>query len=96
MAPQDQRYAFAYIFGAVCPQQGKGAALVLPHSNTEAMNLRLAEIAIMVSPGRRALLRLGQAGWLLSAALTLPPNITLLPLPLPLKCRELNVMETVW
>jgi hypothetical protein len=23
-APQDQRYASTYIFGAVCPQEGKG------------------------------------------------------------------------
>ena len=37
-APQDQRYASTYIFGAVCPQEGKGAALVLPVCNTAAMN----------------------------------------------------------
>ena len=30
-APHDQRTASTYIFGAVCPKQGKGAALVLPH-----------------------------------------------------------------
>jgi hypothetical protein len=34
-----------YIFGAVCPKEGKGAALILPACNTEAMNLHLAEIA---------------------------------------------------
>ena len=94
MAPQDQRYASTYIFGAVCPQQGKGAALVLPYCNTEAMGLHLAEIATMVSPGRHAVLLLDQAGWHLSAALRVPPNITLLPLPS--KCPELNVMENVW
>lgn len=94
IAPQDQRYASTYIFGAVCPQQGKGAALVLPQCNTEAMSLHLAEIATKVSPGRHAVLLLDQAGWHLSAALTVPPNITLLPLP-P-KCPELNVMENVW
>ena len=37
-APQDQRYASTYIFGAVCPQEGRGAALVLPLCNTAAMN----------------------------------------------------------
>jgi transposase len=94
VAPQDQRYASTYIFGAVCPQQGKGAALVLPYCNTDAMSLHLAEIATMVSPGRHAVLLLDQAGWHLSAALAVPPNITLLPLP-P-KCPELNVMENVW
>lgn len=94
MAPQDQRYASTYIFGAVCPQQGKGAALVLPHCNIEAMSLHLDEIASMVRPGRHAVLLLDQAGWHLSAALIVPPNITLLPLP-P-KCPELNVMENIW
>ena len=44
-APRDQRTASTYIFGAVCPKQGKGAALILPTCNTEAMNLHLAEIA---------------------------------------------------
>jgi hypothetical protein len=44
-APQDQRYASTYIFGAVCPREGKGAALVLPYCDTQAMNLHLAEIA---------------------------------------------------
>jgi hypothetical protein len=44
-APRDQRTASPYIFGAVCPKEGKGAALILPACNTEAMNLHLAEIA---------------------------------------------------
>jgi hypothetical protein len=35
-APRDQRTASTYIFGAVCPKQGKGAALILPACNTEA------------------------------------------------------------
>src|SRR3546814_13803934 len=29
-APHDQRTKSAYIFGAICPAQGKGAALVIP------------------------------------------------------------------
>src|SRR5205809_6058360 len=37
-APRDQRTASTYIFGAVCPKQGKGAALILPACNSEAMN----------------------------------------------------------
>jgi hypothetical protein len=93
-APQDQRYASTYIFGAVCPREGKGAALVLPVCNTEAMNLHLAEVSAMVAPGRHAVLLLDQAGWHLSGEVTVPANITLLPLP-P-KCPELNVMETIW
>ena len=83
-----------YIFGALCPREGKGAALVLPFCNTAAMNLHLAEISTRVSPGRHAVLLLDQAGWHLSAGVAVPDNITLLALP-P-KCPELNVMENVW
>ncbi len=92
-APQDQRYASTYIFGAVCPQEGKGAALVLPFCNTAAMNLHLAEISTTVSEGRHAILLLDQAGWHIPGDVNVPDNITLLPLP-P-KCPELNVMENV-
>jgi hypothetical protein len=58
------------------------------------MNLHLAEISGMVSPGKHAVLLLDQAGWHLSGDVAVPDNITLLPLP-P-KCPELNVMENVW
>ena len=49
-APRDQRTASTYIFGAICPKEGKGAALILPACNTEAMNLHLAEIARPLRP----------------------------------------------
>ena len=51
-APNDQRTASAYIFGAICPKDGKGAALVMPRCDTEAMNLHLAEIATQVARAR--------------------------------------------
>ncbi len=62
-APQDQRTAWAYIFGAICPKKGKGAALVMPWCNTAAMNAHLAEISAAVGPGAHAVLLLDQAGW---------------------------------
>jgi len=94
VAPRDQRTASTHIFGAVCPKEGKGAALVLPHCSTEAMDLHLAEIAAAVAPGAHAVLLLDQAGWHMSDKVAVPPNITLVPLP-P-KCPELNAMENVW
>jgi DDE superfamily endonuclease len=94
VAPSDQRTASTYIFGAICPKDGKGAALVLPRCNTEAMNLHLAEIATQIAPGAHAVLILDQAGWHLSGRLVAPPNITLVPLP-P-KCPELNPIENIW
>src|SRR4051794_10364637 len=51
-APHDQRTASTYIFGAICPKNGKAAALVLPRCNIAAMNLHLAEIAMGGGAGR--------------------------------------------
>ena len=93
-APQDQRTASTYIFGAICPKDGKAAGLVLPRCNTEAMTLHLAEISARIAPGRHAALVVDQAGWHLSAELVVPANITVVPLP-P-KSPELNPQENVW
>ena len=92
-APHDQRTASAYIFGAICPRDGKGAGLVMPRCDSAAMSLHLAEIAQEVSPGAHAVLILDQAGWHMSKSLVVPQNITLIPLP-P-KCPELNPVENV-
>lgn len=93
-APYDQRTASAYIFGAICPEAGKDAAIVSPVCNTAAMNAHLAEIASQVAADAHAVLLLDQAGWHLAGALDVPDNITLLPLPA--KCPELNPQENVW
>ena len=78
-ATRDQRTASAYIFGAICPAEGKGAGLVLPSCDSEAMALHLAEISIAVAPGAHAILLLDQAGWHVSKKLPIPDNITLVP-----------------
>lgn len=93
-APHDQRTASTYLFGAICPAEGKGAALVLPRCNITAMNLHLAEIATAVAADAHAVLLLDQAGWHMSGKLVVPSNITLLPLP-P-RAPELNPVENVW
>ncbi len=93
-APHDQRTKWAYIFGAICPDKGKGAGLVMPWCDTQAMELHLAEISKAVDPGAHAVVIVDQAGWHMSAKLTIPDNITLLPLP-P-RSPELNPVENVW
>jgi hypothetical protein len=93
-APRDPRYAWAYLFGAVCPERAVGAGLVLPYVNSEAMSLHLQEISRHVAPGAHAVLVLDGAGWHGAAALAIPANLTLLPLP-P-KSPELNPVENVW
>jgi hypothetical protein len=94
-APKDQRTTSAYLFGAICPKLGKGAALVPPRCDTAAMNLHLREVAAAVAPfvggmihrivpssfSPHAVPLLDQAGWRLSAKLAVPPHITLMPLP---------------
>nr|WP_181378273.1 IS630 family transposase [Pseudoroseomonas aestuarii] len=93
-APRDQRTRSAYIFGAICPREGKAAGLVLPFCNTAAMELHLTEIAQAVAPGAHAVLIVDQAAWHTSPKLVVPSNITILPLP-P-RSPELNPVENVW
>ena len=80
-APKDQRTASAYIFDAICPRDGKGAALVMPRCDTEAMNLHLAEIATQIAPGAHAALLCGATIRMrirIASAETLP-GVRLLP-----------------
>ena len=93
-AAHDQRTQSTYLFGAVCPDRGAGAALVLPACNTEAMQLHLDEIATKITPGAHAILLLDQAGWHGAKALQVPNNISLLQLP-P-RAPELNGQENIW
>src|ERR1017187_2372667 len=93
-APKDQRTASTYIFGAICPKEGKGAAIVLPACNTFARNVLLAENAKNVAPNAHASLLVDRSGWHMTDKLVIPPNITLVPLPA--KCPELNPAENVW
>jgi transposase len=93
-AVRDTRYQWTYLFGAVCPERGATAGLVLPYANTEAMTLHLAEIARAVTPGAHAVLVLDGAGWHGGKDLLVPDNVTLLALP-PY-APELNPVENIW
>ena len=94
-APRDQRYTWCYLFGAICPARGTGAALVLPCANASAMNLHLLEISTTISSGAHAVLVIDGAGWHQTGKLLrVPDNITLLHLP-PYS-PELNPVENVW
>lgn len=94
-APRDQRYDWAYLFGAVCPARDTGAALVLPAANGETMNLHLAEISRNVTPGSHAVVLLDGAGWHQTGGkLNVPDNISLLKLPA--YSPELNPVENIW
>ena len=93
-ALHDQRTHSTYIFGAICPAQGKGAGLILPFCNTATMALHLKEISQAVAPGAHAILVVDQAGWHTTEKLDVPSNITIVPLPS--RSPELNPVENVW
>jgi transposase len=93
--PADQRYENAYLFGAICPARGTGAALALLQADTEAMQLlHLNEISRHVAEGAHAVLLMDRAGWHTTAGLDMPNKIT--PILLPSRAPELNPVENIW
>ena len=92
--PADQRSESAYLFGAICPARGAGAALALPFADTEGMQLHLKEISRTIAKGAHAVLLLDRAGWHTTGHLVVPKNLTLIFLPS--RAPELNPVENVW
>jgi transposase len=92
--PKDQRYQSTYLFGAVCPARGCGAALVMPFANTDAMQAHLDEISLAVAPNAHAVLLMDRAGWHTTGQLEMPENMT--PILLPSRAPELNPVENIW
>ncbi len=76
------------------PGHDDAFALVLPEAKAVTMDLFLARFAETLPAGVHAVLMLDQAGWHGQAALQVPDNVTLLPLP-PYS-PELNPVERVW
>ena len=92
---RDNRHDSAYLYGAICPARGVGAAVIMPAANTEGMNELLKELSSQVTPGAHAAVICDQAGWHQPGdKLKVPDNMTLVPLP-PYS-PELNSMENVW
>lgn len=91
---RQQQFKAAYIFGAVCPANGKAAGLVMPKANTEGMQYHLKVISESVTLGKHAVLVVDKAAWHLTGKLEVPENISIVPLP-PYS-PELNPVEQIW
>ncbi len=85
--PADQRYESAYLFGAICPARGVGAALALPFADTEMMQLHIDEIALNVARGAHAVLLLDRA---CPATIGSDPSVTVGTDPLPIDVQALG------
>lgn len=93
-AVKQQQFDYGYLFGAVCPTNGKTEALITPLVNKEAMRQHLQLISEATERGRHAVVIVDGAGWHTRDTAAPFDNITLLKLP-PYS-PELNPMEQVW
>ena len=90
----DNRFTFAYLFGAVRAGTDQAFALVLPEVSTAAMQIFLDAFVETVPADEHAVMFLDQAGWHGAKALRVPGNVTLVAIP-PYS-PQLNPAERVW
>jgi transposase len=91
---KQQQFEYGYLFGAVCPSNGKTEALITPFVNKAAMTQHLKQISLATPSGRHAVVVMDRAGWHTLDTASEFDNITLIPLP-PYS-PELNPIEQVW
>lgn len=73
-------HQYTYAYGAVSPLDGRFDSLVLPHVNTECMQLFITEIAQRY-PDENIVMVIDGAGWHQSKGLKPPENLRLHFLP---------------
>jgi transposase len=86
-------HQYTYAYGAVSPLDGDFDSLILPHVNTECMQIFLDEIA-QRHPDENLIMVMDGAGWHHSLKLILPDKLRILFLP-PYS-PELNPQEHLW
>ncbi|MBE3558363.1 MAG: IS630 family transposase [Ktedonobacteraceae bacterium] len=93
LAPSQVIRESLYAFTAVAPSTGELCSLVLPHANTEMMNVFLEHVSKTFSK-YLIVMQVDQAGWHQAKALVIPENIRLIPQP-PYP-PEVNPVEHIW
>lgn len=84
---------YSYAFSAVCPETGNICSLIMPHADSEAMNIFLKTLSEQ-QKDERIVLCMDKAGWHTTKQLEIPNNIILWFLP-PYS-PELNPVELIW
>jgi transposase len=78
----------------VCPSTGQSVGLLAPTINTDMVNTFFDQFSQEVDPGVHVVMVWDQAGFHTSGSLTLPDNVTIIPLPA--YSPELNPVENLW
>lgn len=84
---------YTYVFSAVCPETGELYSLIMPHADSETMNIFLKALSEQ-QQDERIILCMDKAGWHTTKQLNIPKNIILWFLP-PYS-PELNPVELIW
>ena len=93
-AVKQTEYKWVYLWAAVEPASGELAAMITPDVNTDRMSQFLEGLAWTLGADDLAIVVLDNAGWHRAKALSIPPNLVLLPLPS--YSPELNPTERLW
>jgi transposase len=91
---RQRQFLSTYIFGAVCPARDIGCAVILPECNAGMVQIHLNQISEHVAENYHCILLMDRASWHTTETLSIPSNISILPLPA--YSPELNPMEQVW
>ena len=92
-APRQVVREYSYVFSAVAPALGSLTSLILPHANTQMMNIFLQHVAHEYA-AYFIVMQVDRAGWHEAKDIVLPDNIRLLPQPA--HSPELNPVEHIW
>jgi transposase len=87
------KYERLYVVGAVCPESGESAGLLLPTINSDVVNVFLKQFTEEISRDVHVLLLWDHAGFRTLKKLEIPENLTIVPLP-PYS-PELNPVENL-
>jgi hypothetical protein len=93
-AVRQTQYDYLWVIGAACPATGGTAAIIMPHLDTEVINVFLTEFSRQLAPDVHAVLIWDGAGYHTSGSLKVPSNVSLIRLP-PYS-PELNPIENLW
>jgi DDE superfamily endonuclease len=82
------------VIAAACPATGAATGIIMPHLDSDVINLFLGEFSRQLAPDVHAVLIWDGAGFHTSGSLEVPENVTLVKLP-PYS-PELNPIENLW